>query len=315
MLLLASAHLALCFQVSHPSFQVFERVVSHGSMIPLPGREVQHGPGPGLQGRRGPVATGREVPTVRLTLRFYGELNDHLPRSRRQVEFAQDFPDGATVRHAVEGAGVPHVEVDLVLANGSPVGWAHVPREGDRLAVYPAFHSLDPDPLVRLGPRPLEVPRFVLDVHLEGLARNLRMLGFDTLLLPRGTAPELQDPELARLSSEGRTLLTRDRDLLKRSTVERGSWVRTLHPRAQVVEILRRFDLVRQVQPFARCTVCNGQVRAVAAEDVLALVPPAVLERHDRLWQCPGCVRVYWEGTHYDRMQRFVEEVLSEAGA
>src|SRR5207245_2840994 len=108
-------------------------------------------------------------------------------------------------------------------------------------------------PLLRLRPRPLRESRFVLDTHLGRLAVTLRLLGFDTLY-----RNDYDDAELARIEhDEKRILLTRDRGLLKRSSVERGYYVRKTNFREQVGEVLRRFDLFGSIQPFRRCLRCN----------------------------------------------------------
>ena len=87
------------------------------------------------------------------------------------------------------------------------------------MSVYPVFEALDVTPILRLRPRPLREPRFVLDVHLGRLARLLRLLGFDSLW-----RNDITDDELVAISvGEKRLLLTRDRGLLKRAKVTRGS--------------------------------------------------------------------------------------------
>ena len=84
--------------------------------------------------------------------------------------------------------------------------------DGDRVSVYPKFEAFDITPLLRVRQRPLRETRFVADAHLGGLARLLRMAGFDTLY-----DNHYHDREIARLGAEeGRIVLTRDRGLLKR---------------------------------------------------------------------------------------------------
>ena len=91
-------------------------------------------------------------------------------------------------------------------------------QDGDKISVYPVFESIDIPSLVRLRPVPLREVRFIADVHLGRLAAYLRIVGFDTLY-----QDYYQDEELARISSgERRTLLTRDRGLLKRYVITRG---------------------------------------------------------------------------------------------
>ncbi|HXE73471.1 MAG TPA: Mut7-C RNAse domain-containing protein [Candidatus Nitrosotenuis sp.] len=244
----------------------------------------------------------------RATFRFYEELNDHLPARRRKVEFDHEFPPRSTVKHVIEALGVPHTEVELILVNGHPVDFDHLLGEGDRVSVYPVFESLDVTPLVRLRPKPLRRVRFVLDVHLGRLATYLRLLGFDTLA-PAGA----KDEDLARLAAQGRILLTRDRGLLKRRQVTHGYWLRSTRPREQLAEVLRRFDLFRLVDPFNRCLRCNHPLVEVARESVAAELPPRTLELHQRFYRCPGCRRLYWEGSHHRAMERLVEEVRQMA--
>jgi len=113
--------------------------------------------------------------------RFYAELNDFLPQSRRQTTFKHCFNGGPAVKDTIESLGVPHTEVDLILVDGEPVGFDHLLQDGDRVSVYPRFVTLDLGGIQRLRPEPLRHKRFVLDIHLGKLANYLRMLGVDTL--------------------------------------------------------------------------------------------------------------------------------------
>lgn len=110
-------------------------------------------------------------------IRFYAELNDLLPVESRQRDLPRKLGEGTTVKHAVEALGVPHTELEVILANGVPVDFAYRIREGDRIAVSPVFEGIDVTPLLRLRARPLGNPRFVLDGHLGKLARYLKILG------------------------------------------------------------------------------------------------------------------------------------------
>ncbi len=113
--------------------------------------------------------------------RFYAELNDFLPNESRTKEVVRRFDVGGSVKDFVESFGVPHTEVDLVLANGSPVDFSYQVRDGDFVSVYPVFESLDIASVSRVRPAPLRVLRFLLDVHLGRLAAYLRMAGSDAL--------------------------------------------------------------------------------------------------------------------------------------
>lgn len=241
--------------------------------------------------------------------RFYAELNDFLPPAHRGHEVPHYFPDRPAVKDRIEALGVPHPEVDLILVNGISVGFEHLLQDGDRVSVYPHLHLEAAATLSHVRPEPPQ-PWFVLDVHLGRLATGLRLLGFDTLF-----GPDFDDPVLARLSSStGRILLTRDRGLLKRSEVIHGYCVRSSDPNEQVVEVLRRFDLFESVQPFQRCLRCNGRLVEVPKDAITDRLEPITREHFHEFYECSGCGRIYWKGSHYEAMLQYVERVRASQG-
>jgi uncharacterized protein with PIN domain len=246
---------------------------------------------------------------MKATFRFYAELNDFLAPERRYHRFTYEVQGNPAVKDSIEALGIPHTEVDLILVNGESVDFAYRLQDDDQVSIYPVFESVDITDLIRLRPAPLREVRFVLDTHLGRLAGYLRMLGFDTVY-----SNDCDDEELAKIASqEKRILLTKDRGLLKRNLVTHGYCVRGTHPREKLIEVLRRFDLLQQVQPFTRCIRCNGLLESISKVEVLDLLPPKVKEGYDAFHRCQHCNQIYWKGTHYERMQRFLEHVLDEA--
>jgi sulfur carrier protein ThiS len=196
---------------------------------------------------------------ARARFRFYEELNDFLPPQRRKVSFDLAFDRRASIKDMIEALGVPHPEIELIVVNGESVGFDHLVRDGDRVAVYPVFEAIDVSNAVRLREQPLRRSRFVLDVQLGKLSRYLRLCGFDTLY-----RNDYDDADVATIAAEeSRILLTRDRDVLKRRIVTHGYFVRSDRPRTQVGEVLRRFDLHDDVAPFTRCSRCNGPLHDI----------------------------------------------------
>jgi uncharacterized protein with PIN domain len=242
---------------------------------------------------------------VSATFRFYEELNDFLPPARRKQEFGVRCARAATTKHMIEALGVPHTEVEVVLVNGESVGFEQVLRDGDRVAVYPKFEALDVRPLLRVREAPLRTTRFLAASHLGGLARLLRLAGFDTLYENGLTDAQTE----ARARDEGRIVLTRDRELLKRRGITHGCFVRALRPREQLREVVVRLDLARSLRPFSRCLACNALLEPVEKRQVEHRLPPNVRDGHDRFSACTGCGRVYWEGSHWRRMRAIIEEV------
>jgi len=247
--------------------------------------------------------------TPSASFRFYAELNDFLAPERQACSFGYALERRASVKDIIECFGVPHTEVEIIIANGESVGFDHIVKDGDHISVYPMFESLDITPLVRLREAPLREPRFILDCHLGRLARYLRQFGFDTLY-----RNDYDDDELAQTSAdEHRILLTRDRNLLKRSLVTHGYFVRETDPRRQLDEVIRRFDLSHQLRPFGRCTRCNGTLAAVSKQRIEHLLEPGTRKHFDAFWRCRGCGQVYWEGSHYESMNSLAEQLIDDA--
>ena len=181
--------------------------------------------------------------------------------------------------------------------DGEGAGWGRRISGGERIVAEPRYPL--PDPLLD--------PRFVLDGHLGTLARDLRLLGFDTWY-----ESTVDDEELVAVSlGEDRVLLTRDHGLLMRSALRAASYIRATDPDAQTLEVLDRFRLGAVVTPFRRCLACNGSLVDATAAHVAAAVDPAIAARFQSFRRCPECARVYWEGTHYEHLARRVAALAS----
>ncbi|MFC1684837.1 Mut7-C RNAse domain-containing protein [Pseudomonadota bacterium] len=230
--------------------------------------------------------------------RFYEELNDFLPSAQRKWDLALEFDPPVPVRHLIETFGVPHTEVEVILINGQSVDLDSPVQDGDRVSVYPMFEALDVTPLLRLREHPLRDLRFVVDAHLGKLARYLRMLGFDTLF-----ENDWGDRELASISAEQqRILLTRDRDLLMHRIITHGCYVRSGESLDQLEYVVRRLDLCGAIRPFSRCMICNGLLEAVEEKEIQDRLLDDTREAFNEFWRCCDCEKVYWKGSHYQRM-------------
>jgi len=242
--------------------------------------------------------------------RFYAELNDFLPDECRGKDLTRCFSVSGSVKDFVESFGVPHTEVDLVLANGNPVDFSYPVRDGDQVSVYPVFESLDISSVSRVRLAPLRALRFLLDVHVGPLAAYLRMAGFDAHY-----GNQASDADLAGIvAREGRVLLTRDRYLLMRTAVRRGYWVRSTEPKEQLLEVVTRFDLAGSMRPFTRCLECNTILEEAGRETLSERLPPRIREK-DVVRVCPNCQRVYWEGSHHEGMKNLLRWVEANVRA
>lgn len=197
----------------------------------------------------------------------------------------------------------------MILADGRTVGFDHRVRDGQRIAVYPPFRSLDLGALPLVAAEPPPLLGFVLDGHLGKLARYLRLLGFDSR-----RDQDWTDPELVEISvGEGRVLLTRDVGLLMHGVLRHGYFVRATDPRRQVTEVAERFNLPPHIDAFTRCLACNGVLRDATRAEIASRVLPQTWKHFDDFRECPDCGRVYWEGSHYRRLQAVVAEVAGKS--
>jgi uncharacterized protein len=238
--------------------------------------------------------------------RFYEELNDFLPLKRKKLDFSFKFNGNPSIKDAIESLGVPHTEVDLILVNKVSVNFNYQLKNGDRVSVYPVFETLEVADVCRLRPKPLRELKFILDVHLGKLAKYLRLLGFDTLY-----ANNYSDKDIVEVITKdsGRIVLTRDRGLLKRKIITHGYWVKSTEPSLQIKEVIARFDLALQVIPFTRCLACNSKIMPVEKSEIRDKLPDKVKECFETFNICINCRRIYWKGTHYDKMAAFIEQL------
>ncbi|RNI30578.1 Mut7-C RNAse domain-containing protein [Rufibacter latericius] len=236
---------------------------------------------------------------------FHGSLNDFLPKNQKSKGIPYAFSGNPSLKDALEALGVPHPEIGSIRQNGMEAGFQEKLLANAMVEAYPVVleGSGKTLPLLQV---PAQVPAsFVLDVHLGKLARYLRLLGFDTLY-----ENHYDDQTIGQIAAqERRIVLTRDIGLLKQKVIPWGYWLRSQHLEAQLQEVLIRFGLMPQLQPFTRCIACNGQIQEVSKQSVLPLLPPKTRQYFQVFFQCAICQRVYWKGSHYEKMESFLHHL------
>jgi uncharacterized protein with PIN domain len=147
---------------------------------------------------------------------------------------------------------------------------------------------------------PSSVPRFVADHMLGSLARWLRMMGYDTVY-----DKKLADEAIASMAkTEGRFILTRDRDLAKDPS---AFYVESDDLDLQLKAVCEKYGL-KVNDDLIRCSVCNGDLTDLPKEEAKGQVPEGAFEGNDKFWKCGRCGKIYWKGTHWngitDRFKR-----------
>jgi uncharacterized protein len=149
-------------------------------------------------------------------------------------------------------------------------------------------------------------PRFFADAMIGRLARWLRIAGYDTRF-----DPHVADGDLVRIAlEEGRIILTRDRALAEEWSVQDVLVLAADDALAQLREVAARFHLDWRARAFSRCSHCNAPVEPAEPSEVAEHVPEGVFAQRLAFARCPCCGRVYWEGSHTERMRRALARTL-----
>ncbi len=234
-----------------------------------------------------------------LKLFFDRELADYF-----RLGFHVHYPLNrkASIKDIIESQGVPHTEVGQIVVQGLPQDFSYIPGAGEHVlvrSIQPPFDVSSPN---RLRPRSFSEIRFVVDVNAGKLAPLLRMLGYDTFF-----DHELGDEQIALLAHEQkRIVLSRDRALLKRGRIEFGRLIRSARPGDQLREVVIFFGL-KPLNLFSRCLRCNHALRDVDKNQILHRLQPKTRKYYSRFSICPGCERIFWPGSHWEKMNSLMK--------
>ena len=149
-------------------------------------------------------------------------------------------------------------------------------------------------------------PRFACDAMLGGLARWLRAAGYDACW-----QEGIDDWDLVRLARrEGLFLLTSDTGILRIGIVRDGEVPALFIPhgqskREQLAFVLKQLNLPLR-EP--RCMACGGRLVEVAKETCRDRLPERSFAWLDRFYECERCQRLFWQGTHWQRIAEQLQE-------
>lgn len=145
------------------------------------------------------------------------------------------------------------------------------------------------------------------DQMLGTLAKWLRLFGFDTFYVNS----ETKDEELLQVAKkEDRVIITRDKQLIARVKKEKLPVieVNTTDLDEQLNLVLKNVD-IDQKAILSRCSVCNTILYEVKKSGVKGKVPGKVFENNEKFWFCSKCNKLYWMGTHYDKIINKIDEI------
>lgn len=146
--------------------------------------------------------------------------------------------------------------------------------------------------------------RFVADVMLGRLAKWLRIIGYDTLYYQK-----IEDSQLIRVAMrEGRILLTRDAELVKRGGFQ-SVFIESGDLEIQLAQVIREARLKPRIKASVLCPLCNGGLQTVKKEQVRGLVPSYVYATQRDFSQCPRCGKIFWKGSHWQKIEKRLRDM------
>jgi uncharacterized protein with PIN domain len=242
-----------------------------------------------------------------VTLTFYDNLQELLYKKYRTgMPFRHQYERRSSIKDVIESLGIPHPVVGKLIVNSCEVDLSYILKNNDMIEAMPLAPPVDPTVPTKLRPVPLNRIAFIVDVNVGKLALYLRMLGFDTLYDSAG-----KDKDLATTAwSEKRILLTRDTALLKRKIIAHGYLLREPEPKEQLKEVMQLYNLGSMVKPMSRCIPCNGLLVPVSKEDIINRLEPLTRKYYNTFHTCDRCGKLYWPGSHHQKMKNFISAVL-----
>ena len=239
------------------------------------------------------------------TYHFQGDLPLLLrPQWRIPQPITQPVTRAASIKDVLESFGVPHTEIGHIACNSLPIGFSHLVEDQQEFIIRPIPVPWDLSKADTLRPAFAGELRFLVDGNVGRLARYLRMAGFDTLYDPKWTDADL----LRILQGDTRIILSRNLDLLKRKQIVFGRCIRASDPALQLREVLALFSITSLDNCLSRCLQCNERLQPVAKADILPRLEPLTIRYFDAFKICPFCDKIYWHGSHADRMKTLLTE-------
>lgn len=152
-------------------------------------------------------------------------------------------------------------------------------------------------------------PNFVVDAMLGNLAKKLRILGYDSKYF----SSIADDKLIAIAKNEKRIILTKDAQLAQIAEKQNIDTV-LIRGNDEIEQISQinakiKFDKFVMDSNNSRCIVCNGNLQLIEKHRIIGKVPEGVLGREEKFWICDSCKKIYWEGTHFEKLQEFVNKL------
>ncbi|MDE1766128.1 MAG: Mut7-C RNAse domain-containing protein [Thaumarchaeota archaeon] len=152
-------------------------------------------------------------------------------------------------------------------------------------------------------------PSFFVDAMLGNLARRLRVLGYDSKY-----ESSIEDSDLIRMADKQRRIIVTKDENLSKNAEKIGITTVLIRGNDEIEQIVQVATKIN-ISNFAidsnssKCVDCNGKIESIDKIRIMDKVPPGIYERQEKFWICRDCKKLYWEGTHFEKLQEFVQKL------
>lgn len=234
-----------------------------------------------------------------LYLKFHHNLQELQKKNQAGQKIKYALTRRASLKDIIESLGIPHTEVAQTLLNNKELDFCFIPEGGEEIDILPFHDKRTVFSKTLLRPQPSSPMKFMVDINVQKIARNLRLIGIDTTMVP-----DLRLVAIAEVSaSQKRILITRNRELLKCNKVIHGYLVRSDNPGIQLQEVVERYGLRTYVRAFTRCIICNGYLKYISKNTIYERLEPLTKKYFNSFKLCSNCGKIYWQGSHHKQLQ------------
>ena len=150
--------------------------------------------------------------------------------------------------------------------------------------------------------------KFLLTKEVGKLARWLRILGYDAVYYREDNTSRA----LLSALRESRVIITRNKVFFDKVSVK-SVYLTQEKIKDQLGNVIRQLDLkIDEGMIFTRCVLCNEDLGKIKKEEVKHRVPEYVFKTQDKFMECRVCQRIYWPGSHWENIRRYVQEIAHE---
>lgn len=240
-----------------------------------------------------------------LYLYFHHDLQELLKKNKAGQRVKYALTRRASLKDIIESLGIPHTEVAQIFLKIQELDFCFIPVGGEEIDVFAFSDERSAFSSTLLRPQPTRPLKFMVDVNVQKIARNLRLIGIDTTMVP-----DLRLVEIGEVAAiQHRILITRNRELLKCNSVIHGNLVRSENHGIQLQELVKRYGLRSQIKAFTRCITCNGDLKSIPKNAIYDKLEPLTQKYFNTFKLCNDCGKIYWQGSHHKKLRQFVEKV------